>query len=319
MNNRVNYTMVGLLVLLGLAMIIGFAYWLLKPSAQLETKKYNIYFDESVLGLNLDAPVKYRGIDVGKVSGLRISPNNSQQVEVLVTILATTPIKSTTAAKLTSQGITGLSYINLILGDNNAPALKAKKGQEYPVIATVPSLYDVFEKSLDNVSTKLSTTLSKTEKLLRDENQQQFTILITKTAAFMDKMDRLLDEETIKHFQGSMKNLDALSYKFDEMAPKIDNFIDSSVKWEDDISASFASIMKSYLNISSTMGEIKKAVASGDFNVKDISRDIVPTMNGTFLEMQQLMINLEEILNKYERSPGDILFKQESIKKGPGE
>lgn len=67
------------------------------------------------------------------------------------------------------------------------------------------------------------------------------------------------------------------------------------------------------------MDEIKRAVASGEFNVKAIADEVVPTMNGTFLEMQQLMIELENTLNHYERSPSDILFKEEAIKKGPGE
>ena len=42
MNNRVNYTLVGLLVLFGLSLMVGFGYWLLKPSQELEMKKYVI-------------------------------------------------------------------------------------------------------------------------------------------------------------------------------------------------------------------------------------------------------------------------------------
>ncbi len=319
MNNRVNYTAVGLMVLFGLVLMFGFTYWLLKPSAKEEVKKYNIYFNESVLGLNLDAPVKYRGINVGKVTRLRINPKNSEQVEVQISILKSTPIKSSTVAKLTSQGITGLSYINLYLGDNDAPPLEAKPGEEYPVIKTEPSFFERFEKSLGTVSTKLSKTLSKTEELLGDENQEQITMLLTKTAGFMQRMERLLDDKTISHFQSSMKNLDSATEKFDKIAPKVENFIDKSVLWEDKISTSFGSIMNSYLGIRASMDEIKRAVASGEFNVKAIADEVVPTMNGTFLEMQQLMIELENTLNHYERSPSDILFKEEAIKKGPGE
>ena len=74
-----------------------------------------------------------------------INPKNTEQVEVLITILKSTPIKSDTVAKLTSQGITGLSYINLSLGSNNAPPLVAKEGQDYPVIKTLPSFFERFE------------------------------------------------------------------------------------------------------------------------------------------------------------------------------
>ena len=109
MNNKVNYKLIGLSVLFGFFMIFGFTYWLLKPSSKDEMQKYLIYFNESVSGLNLNAPVKYRGISVGKVVDLRINPSNIEQVQATVEILKTTPIKETTEAKLTEQEITGLT------------------------------------------------------------------------------------------------------------------------------------------------------------------------------------------------------------------
>ena len=319
MNNKVNYTLVGFLVLVGVAMMLGFSYWLLKPTVETETTKYNIYFDESVLGLNMDAPVKYRGISVGKVSRLRISPTNSERVEVQITILKSTPIKESTVARLTAQGITGLSYINLSMGDHGTPALVCESDAEYPVIKSVPSFFEDFEKSLDSVSSKLSKTLTKTEQLLNDDNQKQVNLLLTRSASFMDKLDRLLNDKTINSFHNSMENLESASAKVDAFMPKIDVFVDKSMVWEDSIKNSFDSIMNSYLGIRSSMDEIKRAVSSGEFNVKDIAADIVPTMNNTLLDMQDLMIKLQDTLNRYDRSPSDILYRQEEIKKAPGE
>ncbi len=338
MNNKVNYTLVGFLVLLGIALIIGFTYWLLKPSAEDATKKYHINFDESVLGLNIDSAVKYRGINVGKVTGLRINPKNSEQVEVLVTILKTTPIKETTRAKLTSQGITGLSYINLSMGDNGAVSLKAKVDEKYPVIKTEASFFERFEKSLGTVSTKLSKTLTRTSELLNKENQEQISLLLKRAASFMAQMEKLvddkaiadfhasinnieklLDDKTVANFQKSINNIDSATYKLDLIMPKIENFVDKSVAWEDKISKSFSSISHSYIGIKSSMDTFKGAIANGDFNIKEITSDVMPTINSTLLEMQHLMVSIENALNQYERSPGDILYKQEEIKKGPGE
>lgn len=319
MNNKVNYALVGFFVLLSFVLMFGFTYWMLKPSQEHETQKYLIYFDESVLGLNIDAPVKYRGISVGKVSRLRISPTNSEQVEVLVTILKTTPIKANTIAKLTAQGITGLTYINLSLGSNDAPALEVKEGYEYPVIKTAPSFFENFEKSLGSVSSQLSSTLGRTEELLNDENQKQLSLLLNKTASVMNKIDKALDEKTIENIQKSVQHMESFSEKLDAIMPNVDKFINKSIVWEDDISNSLGSIMQSYLGIKASMKEIKRAVESGEFNLKDITADIIPTMNNTLLEMQGLMIKFEDVLERYERSPSDILYKTEEIKKAPGE
>ena len=319
MNNRVNYSQIGILVLLSISMMLIFAYWLLKPSDELEMQKYSIHFDESVLGLNLDAPVKYRGIDVGNVSKLTINPKNSEQVEVIVDILKTTPVKSLTVAKLTSQGITGLSYINLNLGDNNAPALIAKKGEKYAVIKTTPSLLIKLEKTFGDVSSNLSNTLARTEKLLNDENQKEIALLLKNIALFMSNINKILDDETITNLKSSMMHLSSATKKLDEMMPRVEKFLNNSVEWEDKVSSSFNSIMGSYIGIKETMDYFRAALVSGDFNLKEISSDILPTMNSSFMEMQQLMLKMQEALNKYDRSPGDIIFTQEKIKKGPGE
>lgn len=319
MNNKVNYTLVGLSVLVGFFLIFGFGYWLLKPTDDEQTKNYLIYFDESVLGLNIDAPVKYRGISVGKVKRLRINPKNSEEVEVLITILKTTPIKESTVAKLTAQGITGLSYINLSLGQNNAPPLKAKDGELYPVIKAVPSFFENFEKSLGSVSSKFSKTLTKTNKLLDDENQKQIAIILKHSASVAKKVDMALDEKTIKHLQVSIQRLDEITTKMDNLVPQIDKFLDNSVAWEDKISGSFKSIMNSYLGIRSSMDEIKRAVASGEFNFKDITAEVMPTLNNSLLEMQDVMVKITSILDKYESSPRSMIFKEQTVIKAPGE
>jgi phospholipid/cholesterol/gamma-HCH transport system substrate-binding protein len=319
MNNKVNYTLVGFLVITGFTLIFAFSYWLLKPKQEDETKKYLIRFDESVLGLNIDSAVKYRGIDVGKVSNIRINPKNTEQVEVLITILKTTPIKEETVAKLTSQGITGLSYINLNLGDNNAPFLKTKKGEEYPVIKTVPSLFENLEKSMGTVSDKVSKVLSKTEHLLNYKNQEQISLLLEKTAIFMTKMEQLLDDKSIKHFHNILKNVDNITKKTNNLIPKINNLVTNTTDFEKSLIKDADSIAKSFLALRATMNELQKAIANGDFNFKEMTKNTIPTLNSTLIQMENLMIKLEESLKNYNRSPADIIFKTEEIKKGPGE
>ena len=319
MNNRVNYTLVGFFVLIGITLILAMSYWMLKPSNEKETQKYNIYFDESVFGLNLDAPVKYRGISVGKVTQLQINPHNSEQVQVQVTILKSTPIKENTVARLTAQGITGLSYINLTQGKNDAHKLLAKNGEDCPTIKTVPSFFENVEQSLGGLSVELTQTLLGTQKLLEEKNQKNFAQILENTAKLSEKMNRLLDDKTILSLQKSSKNLESITDKMNLLAPKVGLLVDKSIKWQDSISGSFDSIMNSYLGIQSSMTEIKRAVASGEFNLKEISSGFVPNMNNTFLSLQELMINIESTLDEYKSSPSDILYKREAIKKAPGE
>ncbi len=315
MNNKVNYTLVGISVLLGLAVMFGFAYWMLKPSSDEAMQKYHIYFDESVFGLNLDAPVKYRGISVGKVISLRINPKNTEQVEVTVDILKSTPIKENTVAKLTAQGITGLTYINLTQGENNAPPLKAKVGEKYPVIKTAPSFFEHFERSLGDVSSQLLATLYKTQQLLNNENQKQVGLLLKRTASIMYKMDRLLDEKTIEHFQSSVNNLDSITAKVNNVIPNIDNFINKSVAWEDKINNSFESIKLTYLHMNNTMNNMAVSFSKAQMGFDKMSHNV----NNTMLDSQNVMIDLQNTLEEFNHNPSDIIYKKTELKSAPGE
>lgn len=319
MNNKVNYTVVGLIVLLGIISMLGFTYWMLKPAKSAQTQTYLIYFNESVLGLNLDAPVKYKGIKVGKVTRLRIDPHNSEQVEVTVEILKSTPIKADTVAKLTAQGITGLSYINLTEGSNNAPPLKVQEGQEYPVIKSAPSFFANVEQSLDSVSELLLLTLGRTNELLNEENQKQFSKFLKESAIVMAKIDKTLDEKTILHLQESAKNMEQITAQIDKSIPNINRLVDNSIVWENKINDSFVNIKETYVQMGKIMNNMAKSFLHVENNVEDATVQTLPILNSTMLEMQQTLINFNEVLNQYERSPSDILFKKEKVKRGPGE
>lgn len=320
MNNKVNYSLIGFLVLIGISLMLGFGYWLLKPDKEAEVQKYSIYFSESILGLNIDAPVKYRGISVGKVIKLSINEKNTEQVEVLVEVLKTTPINSSTLAQLTSQGITGLSYVNLIIEkDVDAKALTVRDGDKYPVIKSVPSLLVKLENTFSEVAMNLAKTLEKTQELLGKENQHDISQLLKNSVVFVDKMNRVIDDKTIDDFHKTMQTLNNTTKQIEIMVPKVTKLTEKSGKWEDDIAVTFNSIMKSYLGIKGTMDLFKASLERGDFNMKDMSNNIFPTVNSTMIEMQELMIRMNEAIEKYERNPHDMLLKQEAVKKAPGE
>ncbi len=320
MNNRVNYVVIGILVLIGIAGMALFGFWLLKPTKESQMQRYAMYFNESVLGLNLDAPVKYKGLSVGKVVELNIRKSNSEQVEVLVEILKDTPIKTSTEAQLISQGITGLSYINLTINKEiDAKPLIVQEGDKYPIIRTIPSLFIKLENRFGDVSLNLLEILDGMQELLKKENQENLSLLLKNSAFFMSRMNQVLDDDTISNFKQTLKNLNSSSKKLDEMIPRVTALIEKSTKFEDDIALSINSIMGSYLEVEDSMRAFKFALESEEFNIKEITDEMVHNINGTLFEMRQLMIKTEEAINRYERSPGDVIFLQEEIKKGPGE
>ncbi|HFU77402.1 MAG TPA: MCE family protein, partial [Epsilonproteobacteria bacterium] len=159
MNNRTNYTMVGVFVIVTIVLLTASIYWLMKPTDERKMNEYIVYFTESVSGLNIDSPVKYRGIPVGKVKSMEINPNNSEEIMIRISIRDKTPIKIDTVATLMSQGITGLNFIDLSKGSKEAQALLCSEENPIPVIPSAPSFFARFDDSIGTVSTQVSKTL----------------------------------------------------------------------------------------------------------------------------------------------------------------
>src|SRR3546814_18104317 len=70
---------------------------------------------------------------------MQINPRNVEQVQVTLSVPAGTPIKADTVASLELEGITGVAYVQLSGGTQEAPPLAAQPGQERPVIESKPS------------------------------------------------------------------------------------------------------------------------------------------------------------------------------------
>ncbi|MBU0632102.1 MCE family protein [bacterium] len=320
MNNKVNYTFVGSVVLAIIAIMIFSIYWLLRPTNTNQLREYAIYFAESVSGLNINSPVKYKGVSVGKVHDIRISYKNNKEIEVIVSILSNTPIKESTVATLNAQGITGLVFIDLSLGDENSPNLVKEANEKYPIIKSKPSLFKRFETSVGSVTGKLSDTLDGTTKLLSDDNQKNIAISLDETKEFMTRLNLLLDDKSIDHLHRIFERLDNITYKMDtDLIPKVEILAEKGIRFTDNVSAAMNSVASSYKVIQASMGEFNRAIADGQLNFKDISKNTLKNLDASLENMQNVMIELDNILQKYEDSPNDLIFKKQESKKGPGE
>lgn len=192
-----NYALVGAFVFLLAAVLIGGVLWI--ASGGTLQRQYDLYLaieDESVDGLNLNAPVKYNGVDVGKVSDIHLDPVDPARVRLTFAIERGTPIKVDTVAVLKTQGLTGIASVELGGGSRDAPLLQASAQEPYPVIRTKPSLGARLDNILSTVLAKLDHTSGKIDALLSDDNLAALTgtladiaILAQTFAARKDEMD----------------------------------------------------------------------------------------------------------------------------------
>ncbi len=175
MEREANYTAVGAFVLLVVTMAALFVYWYAGSVDARDYKRYEIYFQGSVSGLNRGSTVRYLGVEVGRVVTIRIDKRASDRVQVIADIDADTPISDQTLASMSLQGVTGLLYIDLLANADAKRRMDPVPSEQYPVIDSVTSNFDLFLSSLPDVVGKAGDLIDRASLVLSDENVASFT------------------------------------------------------------------------------------------------------------------------------------------------
>ena len=303
-----NYSIVGAFVLILGSVLIAGVLWLASGGAF--QKKYDLYQaieDESVAGLNLNAPVKYSGVDVGKVRGIRLDPSNPERVNLLFAIERGTPIKVDTIAMLKTQGLTGITYVELSGGVKGSPPLRAIAGARYPVIRTKPSLSARLENILTNVLAKLDSTSTNINAILSDENRAAFknalADIATLARTFAARKDTI--DAGITHAGQTLENTAQATA---QIGPLIDR-----------LSRSANAVEKMGNEVANTSVSAGKTIDTAGASVKRFSAETLPELERLLGELSVLSASLRRLSEQTERNPAGLLFGRKPVPEGPGE
>lgn len=314
--------MVGAFVLLLGAILIVAVLWL--ASGGNLQKKYDLYLailEESVAGLNLNAPVKYNGVDVGKVQSIQLDPVNPERVQLIFAIERGTPIKVDTVAVLKTQGLTGIAYVELDGGAKNAAPLVATGQQKYPVIQTKPSLSTRLENILTTVLAKLDNTSSNIDSLLSRENQEAFKSILADIAIVSKTIASRKAEidAGIANAARAADNTARATQKLNPIVDKIEPVIDQLNITIAQINRSAVAIEKAGNEAAIASTSAGKTVTSVGANIERYSTETLPEVQRLLTELNELSTSLKRLIEQTERDPASLLRGRSSVPDGPGE
>ena len=310
MYSRINYTIVGLFVILFAIGAVAFTLWLGKYDTHSGYKTYKIYFRESVNGLSKDSTVKYKGVDIGRVKAIRIDPNDIGQVEVLVDIDKNVPITEDMRAHLELIGVTGLVNVVIDGGSKNSKPLVAKDGK-IPVIKSVPSWINQAKRDIAKVNENVQKTLIQIQKLLSDEN-------IKTTSEFLKNLNRgaanlsSLEKNSTIAIKKMQEILDTLKKTLNDFDKSIASGANSVNRVSKELIPTIKDFKKTVNNFNSATLKVNAGLKRGDYNLRRIFE---PMVNDLRVLTTQLNILIEHLQD----SPNDIIFKSRQERRGPGE
>jgi len=170
MERDARYATLAVFALVCVAAAFAFIWWYSGRGDQRDYQTYEIYFLGTVSGLSKGSPVRYLGVDVGRVTALGVDKLNAGRVKVVADIDSTAPITGATQAKLGLLGLTGLLYIDL-QEDPDVPASRAlQQGVTHPVIPARKGTIEASAERLPEILGQATSVLARIERVLSDEN-----------------------------------------------------------------------------------------------------------------------------------------------------
>jgi len=304
---KINYAMVGLFVIMLGATWLAISLWLALGDFSTQYTSYHVYMDESVSGLYLDAPVKYRGVEIGKVRQIKLNPAVPDQVQLTLDIDPEVPIKEDTIAVLTVQGMTGIAFVDLTGGSLASSLLVAKDDQFYPVIQSGPSFFS----RLDMSGTELIANLN----------------------VLANALANVMDEEGTQALHDTLVNINKITSAFASRQAEMERGIVSAAKLlENGAAASdqFSSLLSQFeataksvegmaLTVSKTGENVNRYVTNSGAGVQQFSQQTLPELGALISELRRLADTLQGIGQNLEDDPRVLIYGRDLEMPGPGE
>lgn len=311
---------VGLFVTSGIVIVVLAVVWLGMSRFLQKGEYYVTYFNESVQGLDKDAPVKYRGVPVGRVERISVAPDE-KLIQVVLKIESGEELNSHVVAQLKSVGITGSMFVELDqkkdgeLDRSPVPSFPS----EYPIVASKPS--DIKEllrglddflnqiKSLDvkTISGKIKLTLDNINQKIADAHVKDISISIGRS---LERMNQILGDERWEKIMASVEeagqSLNGVMDKADRSLTRVEGII---AEKENEIKAAIEGFRQAMENANIVLERGSSLVSGTD----DAISYLRPHMVVIAQNLEKASENLDRLTELLAEQPSQLIFGEPPV------
>lgn len=298
----------GLFVICGIGMVFLAVIWLGMSRYFKNGRHYATYFNESVQGLDVDSPVKYRGVSIGRVERIVVAPD-ANLIQVVLKIESDQKLDNDIFAQLKSVGITGSMFVELDRKKNGAPDLSPSLNfpSEYPIVASKPSniskmlhsiddaLNQIRAMDLEKISEKVQLTLNSIEQVMTNTNIKDISEKIEKS---IDRAGHILDD---KRWDSIMSSVDEAGQSLNDIMDKTSNSLNhvekTILQLEGITNEKEQSIKTAIEDFRLSMENANTLLKKGNF-LTDKTDDSISQLKGQFLIIAQNLEKASENLNR---------------------
>jgi phospholipid/cholesterol/gamma-HCH transport system substrate-binding protein len=301
MEREANYAAVGAFVVLVVIMAVLFVYWYSDSREHRDYTRFEVYFEGSVSGLERGAPVRYLGVDIGRVYAMRIDPRDSSRVQVLVDLDSSAPVSDKTVAELSLQGVTGLLYMDLIQDTGTRRLTRSVPSEKYPVIRSARSSFDVLLASLPDLVGLASDVADRAARMLSDKNIAS----VSNALASIDKASATLPQ-TLQEVQTLVTELRDAAGEIRAVADQANDVISTAGP---EVVTAMSQVRTVAENLSTASSRLDKLVEENRQDIRSFTREGLPELERFLREGRSAAREFRDLSRSLRDDPSQILYQ----------
>ena len=317
MENRAYALITGVFVLAIAAAILVWANWL--AGSPVQRDKYRVVSLRPITGLNEQAQVRYRGIDAGRVTSIRLDKANPNRILIGIEVNKDVPITRGTYAQLGLEGITGIAYVHL-LDDYSSREPPARGRDGVPEIHLRPSFLDALFDNGEAVLRDGRALLTEMTKLVNEENRERIGRSLQHLEKLLAKLETQLPgfiERTDERVQAWMneknrRNVEGMLANMNEATRDLPALVEETRQLVRDARALSAQAAQLATEATSLARESQGTV-------HEVRVTTLPKVNALADSVERSARRVGELAETLERKPDSLLWGHDKTPPGPGE
>ncbi len=301
MDRDANYLAVGAFVLLVIAMGVSFVLWYTEHQDKRQYNHYEIYFQGSVSGLNEGSPVRFLGVNVGRVMQVAVDPKERNRVQVIADIETSAPIDGRTLASLSLQGITGLLFIDLEQDHAVNVLTELPQGQRYAVIRSKSSDFDKLLSALPTLAGHADEMIGKLNSALNEQNIKAFSDTLSNAQVASAQLVK-----TLKRVDEMATQMRSAADEVERMSVSIQGISEQAAPQVKQILARTREVAD---NLAQTSRQLDRFIAENEKGVARFTDRGLPEFERLLREGREAAKDIRELSRSLRQNPSQLLYE----------
>ncbi|NBU25432.1 MAG: hypothetical protein EBS39_07405 [Gammaproteobacteria bacterium] len=221
-------------------------------------------------------------------------------MQVIADIDARAPISAKTVAELSFLGVTGLLYIDLLGDPGNKRLADLVESEQYPVIRSVRSSFDVLLSGVPEVMGRASEVAQRANQLLSDENIKAMSGLVGN----LDRASRTLPE-TMREVDSLVRDLRGTAAELGAAAQALRSTTDAAAPMVKDTVQRLGTVAD---NLAATSTRLDRFVADNADNVTEFTRTGLPEIERLVVESRAAADELRALSRSLREEPSRLIY-----------